>query len=358
MFILNIERRDTNFGTMPANKYALLRYRVIDRCLTNRFRPYPTIEDLKYACEEALYGSSNERISVSTVEKDLKAMRNEEELGYFAPIKYSKAHKGYYYEQDGYTIRDISLSDEEQEAIKLAAATLFQFRDMAVFKDFGSAIQKIFDRMNISPEMDDEAVERHVQFETTPVAAGSELLPELLSAIKQRREVVFRYTSYLDDSETERTLRPFLLKEYRNRWYVIGHDTARKDTRTFGLDRISDLRQTERFFPAPDDFDPERLFRHSFGITAGGKVEKVILRFGSRQSKFILSQPLHPTQTTLKEDVSGITVSIDVIPSPELLMTILSLGDSVEVLAPDTIRKEVATKISAADHAYGPIDRQ
>ena len=44
---------------MPANKYALLRYRIIDRCLTNRMRPHPSKEDLRLACEEGLYGSEH-----------------------------------------------------------------------------------------------------------------------------------------------------------------------------------------------------------------------------------------------------------------------------------------------------------
>lgn len=344
---------------MPVNKYALLRYRVIDRCLTNRFRPYPTIEDIQYACEEALYGSSNERISRSTIEKDLKAMRNEEELGYFAPIRYSKAHNGYFYDQEGYTIRDISLSDDEQEAIKLAAATLFQFRDLAMFKDFGSAIRKIFDRMNISPEMQDEAVERHVQFETTPEAEGTDLLPDLLNAIKNRQEVCYRYRSFIDGTESERTLQPYLLKEYRNRWYVIGRDTDRDGTRTFGLDRITDLKVTERFFKVDSDFDPDSLFRHSFGITAGGKPMDVELRFGQRQAQFVRSQPLHPTQKTLSEDAKGITVRIRVMPSAELKMAILSFGDSVEVISPKELRDEVAGTVKRAAGVYGvdEVDR-
>lgn len=337
---------------MPANKYALLRYRVIDRCLTNRFRPYPSIEDLQYACEEALYGSSNERISRSTIEKDLKAMREEEELGYFAPIRYSKAHNGYFYDREGYTIRDISLSDEEQEAIKLAAATLFQFRDLAMFKDFGSAIRKIFDRMNISPEMQDEAVERHVQFETTPEAEGTDLLPELLQAIKQRQEVHFRYHSFLDGSETERILHPYLLKEYRNRWYVIGKDVERNGTRTFGVDRISDLALKEKFFAADASFNPDALFRHSFGITAGGDPVDVVLRFGQRQAQFIRTQPLHPTQHLLNENADSITVSIRVIPSAELSMTILSFGDSVEVISPAMLRDEIAATVKSTASLY------
>ena len=91
---------------MPANKYALLRYRIIDRCLTNPGKPFPTKEDLRQACEDALYGSDGEHISISTVEKDLWAMRNEADLGYYAPIEYHRDERGYHYTEEGYSIND------------------------------------------------------------------------------------------------------------------------------------------------------------------------------------------------------------------------------------------------------------
>ena len=127
---------------MPANKYALLRYRIIDDCLTNQYRRFPTKEDLQYACEQALYGSSGERVSISTIEKDMWAMKNESELGYYAPIAYSKLEKGYYYEDEEYTIKEISLSHEEKEAIRFAANTLFQFKDLSIFDQFGSPFKR------------------------------------------------------------------------------------------------------------------------------------------------------------------------------------------------------------------------
>ncbi|MFT4681875.1 MAG: putative DNA-binding transcriptional regulator YafY, partial [Flavobacteriales bacterium] len=209
---------------MPANKYALLRYRIIDDCLTNKRKRFPTKEDIQYACEQALYGSSGERVSISTIEKDLWAMKNEGDLGFYAPIVYSKLEKGYHYEDEDYTIKEISLSHEEKDAIRFAANTLFQFKDLSIFDQFGSAIQKIFDRLNISPEMQDEAIERYVQFESTPVAKGSELLPIILQSIKDARSIRFTYHSFQDDSTTDRKFHPYLLKEYRNRWYVIGKD--------------------------------------------------------------------------------------------------------------------------------------
>lgn len=317
---------------MPTNKYALLRYRIIDDCITNKYRPYPTIEDMMDACEQALYGSSGEHISKSTIEKDIRAMKNEGDLGFYAPIVYSKLEKGYYYSEPDYTIKEISLNHEEKEAIRFAATTLFQFKDLSIFDQFGSAIQKIFDRLNISPEMQDEAIERYVQFESTPVAKGSDLLPLILSSIKDTRSIHFTYKSFQDDSTSHRHLQPYLLKEYRNRWYVIGKDVDQDKIRTFGLDRISDLNTAGKLFDVDPKFDPDLLFKHSFGITAGGKPEKFVLRFAQLEGRYVRSQPLHPSQRIISDDNSGLTLSIKVIPSYELRSTILSFGDKVEVL--------------------------
>ena len=319
---------------MPANKYALLRYRIIDDCLTNKGRKFPTKEDMQYACEQALYGSSGERISISTIEKDMWAMKNEGELGYYAPIAYSKLEKGYYYEDVEYTIKEISLSEEDKEAIRFAANTLFQFKDLAIFDQFGSAIQKIMDRLSISPEIQDDAIERFVQFENTPMAKGTELLPILLQAIKENREVRFRYTSFADENETERQLHPYLLKEYRNRWYIIGKDVDGGKVKTFGLDRISDLSIRENYFTVDKGFDPEVLFKYSFGITAGGKPQKVVLKFAPQEGRYVKAQPLHPTQKIIKENNEGLTVELKVIPSYELKATVRSFGDKVEVVEP------------------------
>lgn len=317
---------------MPANKYALLRYRIIDDCLTNRLRPFPTKEDLQSACENALYGSSGEHISFSTIEKDMWAMKNGGELGYYAPIAYSQLEKGYHYTAADYTIKEISLSEEDRDAIRFAATTLFQFKDLAIFDQFGSAIQKIMDRLSISPEIQDDAVERFVQFENTPMAKGTELLPVLLQAIKETREVRFRYTSFLNESESERLLHPYLLKEYRNRWYVIGKENEK--IKTFGLDRISDLSLREAYFTVDKDFDPETLFKYSFGITAGGNPEKIILKFTPQSGRYVKAQPLHPTQKIISENDQGLTIELKVIPSYELKAAILSYGKEVEILKP------------------------
>ena len=162
---------------MPANKYALLRYRIIDRCLTNPGRPFPTKEDLREACEEALYGSDGEHISISTIEKDLWAMRNESELGYLAPIEYHREERGYWYTEEGYSINDVQLNDDDLDAIRFATKTLIQFREVPIFQQFDQALGKIADRLAVAPDLDTRGMNEFIQFESTPHALGPSIWP-------------------------------------------------------------------------------------------------------------------------------------------------------------------------------------
>ena len=125
---------------MPKTKYVLIRLRVIDGCIRNHYRPYPTLEQLRNACEEKLFGTENgEDIAIRTIERDLTTLKNE----YDAPIKYNRERKGYYYEDNDFSLENFPLTQEEIDAIKFAANTLYQFRNTDIFSAYSAAIEKI-----------------------------------------------------------------------------------------------------------------------------------------------------------------------------------------------------------------------
>jgi len=64
-------------------------------------------------CKEALY---KKHIGKRTIAEDIRAMRNDEYLGYFAPIKYDRYKNGYYYEYPDYSIDNIPINNEELQA--------------------------------------------------------------------------------------------------------------------------------------------------------------------------------------------------------------------------------------------------
>lgn len=338
---------------MGANKYALIRYRIIDKCLTNKHKPFPSKEDLRFACEENLFGSSGERISESTIEKDLWAMRNEGELGYYAPIKFSKPENGYYYEDSKYSIDSLRLNDNDLEAIRFATSTLYQFRNIPVFKQFDYAISKIFDRLSITPQGEDHEVDKFVQFETHSKIKGGEYLGSLLNCIKEKKQIKFSYENFVKGAIKEHLVDPYLLKEYRNRWYLIGFDSEKKSILTFGLDRILGLKVTNFLFSQPEDFNPDHYFKNCIGITASGNVpETITLLFDPVQGKYIKSQPIHESQKILKEEAVGLLISLNVIVTIELIMQILSYGPKVTVVSPLHLKNQIKDTLKSSLENY------
>lgn len=327
---------------MPANKYALLRYRIIDRMLTNEGLSFPSKEDLRQGCEEALYGSEGVHISTSTIEKDLWAMRNEGELGYYAPIEYHPHHRGYYYTEEGYSIEELSLGDEDISAIQLAAKTLYQFRNIPIFSQYQSAIEKIVNRVAVSPGLEEEPA--FIQFEQSPSVPGQEWFEPLVDAIRDKRVVTVAYQKFGSDVPKTYNVDPYLLKEYRNRWYLIALDREQQSERTFGLERIHSLSITDAHYARLKAFDPEGYFADSIGITVLEESPLNVEFMASlRQAPYLESQPLHPSQQVTERSDQGVTFQIHVLITFELISALLGMADQVEVLRPKLLRNHLRT---------------
>ena len=336
---------------MSQIKNALIRYRIIDRLIRNKYRPFPSKEDLRSACEESLYGSEDgSNISDSTIEKDLFYMRMEHD----APIKYSKRDKGYYYTEEDYSINDIPLSEDEIESIKFATNTLIQFRDSAMFKQFGFAIDKIFDRINISPDPNAADISNLVQFEIPVSSAGNELLAPLLNAIRHKNVVTFDYASFVNGVKKAREVVAMLLKEYRNRWYLISFDLDKSTIITYALERIENMVITDQNNEKEINFNAEQFFKNAIGITANenATVENVILKADNISAKYIQSQPFHHSQEVITEGEKQTTFSLQVLISEELIRSILSYSGEVEVVKPIGLRETIITRIEKMNQIY------
>ncbi|PHR21035.1 MAG: hypothetical protein COA38_19075 [Fluviicola sp.] len=320
---------------MPHIKNALIRYRIIDKCLGNKYKPYPSKRDLREACEESLFGSiDGVHICDSTIEKDMFSMKMEHD----APIKYSRANGGYFYEDPDFSINDIPLTEDDLSAIAFAAKTLSQFRDVDLFKQFGNAIDKIVGRVEVTQE----GGEQFIQFEQSLSDTGSEFLSPILGAIKQSLWVSFDYTSFVSGRTKARKVIPLLLKEYRNRWYLISFDDAKKDFITYGLDRMTELEILTESAERPENFKPENYFKYAVGITSGNEDPSEV-RFSAKPvaAKYISSQPFHSSQELLKETSDQSEFSLRVNISEELIRSLLSYGGEVKIIEPSVLVKEI-----------------
>ncbi|NNC94836.1 MAG: WYL domain-containing protein [Chitinophagales bacterium] len=333
---------------MPINKEAYLRYKIIDECIRNKYHPYPAMEDLIDACE----GKLGKTFSESTIQKDIKAMREDELLGYKAPVKYSRSHMGYYYTDPNFTIASIPINEQDINSMEFAAFMLQSIKGNPLLTNFSHAVDKIFAAINLSSSLDEEQ-DDIIQFEEVPFFQGSEFLSELLDLIQNRKVIEFSYQRFGSENVKRYMVHPYLLKEYKNRWYLIGMENERKQIRTFGLDRISSIEARDLTYEYKSDFNTDEYFKHSFGITVfKGKPKAVILKFDPQQGNYIKTQPLHRSQIILKDNDDEFVVEYKVGISIELIQTIMSYGPKVEVLKPEELRDEINKALGNALKRY------
>jgi len=337
---------------MPANKYALLRYRIIDRCLRNSARPFPDKEVLRAACEDSLFGSDGGHISLSSIEKDIWAMRYESELGFYAPIEYHPGKRGYFYTDEEYSISDVSLSEEDMSAIRFAALTLEQFKDVPVFAGYENAIQKVIDRLRVAPEKE-KGLSRFVLFEKEVKATGSSYLGAVIDAIRMQKTLEITYKKFGMVEESKYLIEPLLLKEYRNMWYVVAKNVRKNRIATFGLDRIADLHETGASFDLPGGFDPDIYFANSVGITVNDSEPlHIVIRFKIRWLDYLIAHPIHLSQKVSSVDESGFLVSLDVSVSSELMGLLLGFGEDAVVESPKVLREKMISIINSCLSNY------
>jgi predicted DNA-binding transcriptional regulator YafY len=332
---------------MPHIKNALIRYRIIDRMIRNPYKTYPSKSDLREACEESLFGSTyGDHICDSTIEKDLFAMRMEHD----APIKYSRKHEGYFYEDPDYTINDIPLSEDELESIRFAVQTLQQFQEVPYFKEFGSAIDKIATRVAVAGTEGNET-SAFIGFETAYSSIGNQWLPLLLTAIQEKKTCHFTYASFKSGIAKERNVLPVYLKEYRNRWYLISFDLEKSDWITYALERMDGLVVNEAQHLLKGAFNPSSFFAETIGITTEKKAaERIELRVNDIASKYIESQPLHSSQEKIGTNQFVLTVQIN----EELIRTLLGFMGELQIISPahlvQTWNERIQKQLSIETH--------
>jgi len=332
---------------MPKNKNAFIRYRIIDGALRNKHKRYPSKQDLIEACQGL--GS----VSARTIDSDIYDMKFDEELAYFAPIEYDRKLRGYYYTDANYSINNLPLKQEDLYALEFACSLLKQFEGIGPIQQFMQSVEKIEDYVNLRNVYGNDDFLQLIETEKSLSQKGNEFLSPLLLSIKEQQAVMMHYQGFGHVEVKHYQLHPYVLKEYRNRWYVTGKLVDKNRIQTFALERIKQIIPTTSNFTRDANFKPAEYFKHSFGISVHDyESQLVTLSFSPTEAPYIKSQPLHQTQQILVDDEQEFKITLDVIPSYELKSQILSYGDKVKVVAPETLKKELKEILQKAYQNY------
>jgi len=332
------------------NKLALLRYKTLDDCLRNRRRKW-TLDDLIEKVADVLYDREGITSGVSrrTIQADLQMMRSDK-LGYNAPIIVTDK-KFYAYADPDYSITAAPIGAADVEKVKEIVGMLKGFNGFSYFDDMSDMIARL--ENNLYKRTTGGAAP--VQFEDNRLLRGLEHIAPLYSAILNRRAILLEYQSFKAKKPQQQIYYPYLLKEYRNRWFLLAKCKKSPQLLTLALDRISEFQElpNEHFQPY-DGVDFERYFSDLVGVTKSpaDRAQKVILQFDCANAPYVLTKPLHHSQQVLKEDEEGVIVRIDVVLNFELEREILGFGECVKVLSPRNLARRIRKRLTAAAVRY------
>lgn len=186
------------------------------------------------------------------------------------------------------------------------------------------------------------------------IPSGQQYLTSMMQALLDNAELRISYRKYLSEGEDVRVIRPYALKEFEKRWYVVAYSLERKALRVYALDRITDLERTGETFKMPAGFNVDDIFEASFGIylPEGEPPVLVKLRTTLREAAYLQDLPLHPSQHLVKREGDHCIFALRVIPNPDFVMELLRHGNRLEVLEPASLRQTVEAELKQALALY------
>lgn len=154
-----------------------------------------------------------------------------------------------------------------------------------------------------------------------------------------------------------KTLSPYLLKEFRKKWFLIAYDHAenRKCTKVYSLDKIKEITESESKFHFDPNFNAQDYFKYTFGIFHDlvNTPIPLVLEFTGIFIEQVRTHPLMASQkSTLMKGGKALRVELELYYSYEIIREILSYGDGVKVVSPANVALEVKNITSKISNNY------
>ncbi|MBC7629197.1 YafY family protein [Ferruginibacter sp.] len=319
---------------MPDNKNFDKRKIKINEYLRNNMHPL-TLDEMT---DDLIVELELKTLHKRTVQEDIKFLKNSQN----APIKKRKIGKRtvWYYDDAKFSINEIPVDVDELLLLQKAVDIIAAMKTFSV----STNLQNIVWRLKQQRRLNYAATASFIQFETNENTAGYQYFDPIYEAIKDEAVLKITYQTFISDEQREFIIHPYLLKEYRNRWYVVCLIDEKKGITTFALDRINKLKNSSKPFKPNSSIDPEQYFQHVIGINRKqeDKPATIKIKVAPLQAAYFKTQPLHHTQKVIKTFKNGsVLMQYNLIVNLELRQLLLSFAGSINVIEPVGLGKEM-----------------
>ena len=253
------------------------RYLVLDKCLRNRNRYYH-LEDLVDAVNDMLERYDFYPVSQRTVQQDLKFMQSEEGFGVELAKRYDGHTKIYTYAHEGFTILKLPMTDREGDLLRATIAMLSRFKGLPNYGWLEETLKMLRVKFNVGSKSPSVSLDQNKQLKGL-----DDWFEQLFEACRKRLIVTMKYNRFdrFDKEPEKRVVKPYQMRQYNNRWYLVGCEDAklpRLPMVVIPIDRIVDLsvesvdardsrELKEGKYPVPSEAQIDAHFKDIVGVS-------------------------------------------------------------------------------------------
>jgi predicted DNA-binding transcriptional regulator YafY len=342
---------------MPSNKNALIRYRFLDGLLSDRHHYY----DRKTLWEKVngmLRDAGFNEVTRRCIETDIIDLMD---APFNAPIEeYPVNGKICLRYKRGFSIFKEELSREEQNLLREVLNTIGQFDGLDNFE----WLEKFKHGLGNSRRR------RIISFSNNPYLQNSNLLGTLFDQISNKVVIRLSYHTFTDSTIRSIVFHPYLLKQYNDRWYLLGAADSDKAILHFALDRIDKVESLpgQKYEECTEDLS-ER-FDDIVGVTLyeNRPVEHILCWVSDKSKGYIDTKPIHGSYKPKKGEAEqqlrseypqlqgGMFFTLDCINNYELIRELCSYGKELIVLRSDgTVLNDVNKWIYEMNDNYSQM---
>ena len=247
---------------------------------------------------------------------------------------------------------NMPLSQNDYEVMQEAVDMLRQLEDFEQFSEISDMVSRLQDKLAISRNNRKPII----HFDSVPNLEGIRLLNPLYKYIAHKQTLRIMYQSFNAKQPMEFILFPYLLKEFRNRWFLFGSKAEDMKLFNLPLDRIKSIEPTMIPFKENPNFDPEHFFDDVIGVSKNINNTPRTIKFwaNAEQSKYIKTKPIHRSQRLLQENEEdgSCIFRIDVVINFEMYSVFMSYGPGVKIIYPRNAMNYMHNKMKEALALY------
>lgn len=281
--------------------------------------PHPTSEKIL----DNLYNDGFD-ISERTLQRSLKELRNE----FFIDIQFNRSRGAY------------ELMESEEEYVQ----------QLLKFFKLSYQAETLTNSLGASKKLS-----KHISYDYNELVKGTEYISPILQGIQKKKLLKIVHKSFYTQETKEHLLEPYLLKEFKGRWYLLARKNDSKEGDgflSFGFDRILRLDILKEKFK-PQIKNPKKFYKDIVGLSGWDrKVEKVIIEFPRLQGQYVKSLPIHESQAILEDTNEKVVISVKVKPNFEFYQILWGYGQYAKVLEPKSVVNEMIYELEKSLEQY------